>query len=409
MKYAVDYQSGDGIVNGATYTYAITQTGSSKDSVICFKSELQVSDGTPKRKTYAPIVRTAIVTIAKEDQWRSEADFRLVHKYVTQTNLPIVGTLSSDVYYRDYSGYPGWPYALNQTWSYKVFTSPSHWLVRSWTDSWSAKVVSDAVEVMVGAINYTCFEVVHTITATDASPSPGSGVGGTIIEYWIKSGILSVPVKEIDESNFVGREIRKAVPFGQVIGSGNVSIQTTSYSPFTDITVSGDFDIEIIQSSSHSLTVSADDNVFAYLQILETGGQLSIGLKWGYTYQNVTLKAKITLVALNILKLSGGTHGSAKGFLSSQNFTLTSCDSSSIVLEGAATNLLVSATQGSRLVLSNFLVHNATIDLRKGSEATINLDGRLIATVRENSTLYYAGNPTLVQIETSGNSTVNRL
>jgi hypothetical protein len=212
-KFSVDYDSGDGTANSATYIYNVVQKNVLKDSVTCFKLELSIGDGTPIRKTHAPLVGLAKIQIAGDEQWRSEADLRLVHKYVTQTNVPIVGTIHANVYYQNYSNYPGWPYIVGQTWNYRVFTKPDSFLAKSWTDLWSAQVVSNSTVVIVGGTSYTCSEVVHTIISTDASISPGIGVGGTIIEYWITSGILPVPVKVIDKANFFGEEVRVVSDF----------------------------------------------------------------------------------------------------------------------------------------------------------------------------------------------------
>lgn len=209
--YDVDYDSGDGIMNSATYIYNVTQKNVIKDLVTCFRLRLSISEGPPNRKTNAPIVGTAIVTIAGEEQWRSESDLRLVHKYAIQTNVPIVGTVRTEVYYRNYNGYPGWPYKVGQNWTYEVFYDPDSFLVGDWLDKWSAKVVSDSTVVTVGSTNYTCYVVVHTITSTGASPPPGGGVGSTITEYWIANRKLPVPVKMVDQANFIGREIRMAV------------------------------------------------------------------------------------------------------------------------------------------------------------------------------------------------------
>lgn len=212
IKYNVDYNSGDGIVNSATYTYNVKQIGVTKDSVPCFELKLSISNGTPIRKTHVPVMETVTVKVSDEDQWRSEADLQLIHKYVVGTNVPIVGKVYEDVSYQDYSNYSGLPYAVGQNWTYTTFTSLSSWLVQgSYTDWWSVKVVSDSAIVSVGGTNYTCYEVVHTITSTDAYMSPGDGVGSTITEYWITNGILLVPLKVVDRSNYIGQETSVAL------------------------------------------------------------------------------------------------------------------------------------------------------------------------------------------------------
>ncbi len=60
--------------------------------------------------------------------------------------------------------------------------------------------------------------------------------------------------------------------------------------------------------------------MFNYIEVSLTGDTLSIGLKWGYSYKDVTLRAEITMPDLYELEFSGGTQGNVKGFTSSHDF-----------------------------------------------------------------------------------------
>ena len=195
-------------------------------------------------------------------------------------------------------------------------------------------------------------------------------------------------------------------PLGQIVGSRTFDAQRKEFADFTTIEVGGGFEVEIIQSASYNITITADDNMFDYIEVSKTGDTLTIGLKWGYVYQNVTLEAEITMPDLYELEFSGGTQGSAKGFASSHDFVLSLSGGCTISLKGAANDLIVSGSGGSHLHLSNFRVHDATVNLSGGSGATINLDGRLDGDLSGGSHLKYVGNPTTVDVNTSGGSTV---
>ncbi len=222
-------------------------------------------------------------------------------------------------------------------------------------------------------------------------------------------------------------------PFGQIVGSGNLAIAYAEEEKFTDFTiveVGWGFEVEIMQSNSYSVSVTADDNLFDYIEVSKTDNRLTIGLKWGYSYQSVTLRARITMPDLHELQLSGGTHGTVEGFSSSHEFILglsggshlsgdfkTSEDaqftlsggSQLIGLDGAANDLRISASGGSGLGLSDFSVHDASVNLSGGSSATINLDGRLDADLSDGSSLSYVGDPTMGDIKKSGGSTVEKI
>ena len=233
-----------------------------------------------------------------------------------------------------------------------------------------------------------------------------------------------------------------------LVGSANLVTEEMEFSDFTSVEAGNAFEVEITQSSSYRVDITADEYVevsrtgedeyereltFDYIQVSKAGDTLKIGLKQGYDYRSVhplrplTLRAKITMPNLYELEFSGGTHGTIEGFASSHEFAVdlsggshlsgdftTSGDaqftlsggSHLIELEGAANDLHVSASSGSHLELSDFHVNDANVNLSGGSHATINLEGRLDADLSGGSHLEYIGNPTMGDIQTSGGSTV---
>jgi len=216
-------------------------------------------------------------------------------------------------------------------------------------------------------------------------------------------------------------------PFGQAVGSGELVTEEKDFTDFTIVEVGWGFEVEITQSDSYSISITADDNMLDYIEVSTSDNKLTIGLKWGYSYQDVTLRAKITMPNLYELEFSGGTHGTIAGFTSSHEFAVdlsggshlsgdftTSGDAQFTLsggshvtgLDGAANDLTISGSGGSHLDLSDFTVHNVTVNLSGGSHATVNLDGRLDGDVSGGSHLKYLGTPTTVDVNTSGGSTV---
>ncbi len=195
-------------------------------------------------------------------------------------------------------------------------------------------------------------------------------------------------------------------PFSQVIGSGNLANQEKPFTDFTRVEVGWGFEVEINQSDAYNINITADDNMFDYIEVSQTGDTLIIGLAWGYSYQDVTLGAEITMPDLHALAFSGGTHGNVEGFTASHDFALSLSGGSIISLEGAANDLTMSGSGGSQLNLSGFPVHNVTVNLSGGSIATVNLDSRLVGDASGGSHLKYVGSPSEVLVNASGGSTV---
>jgi len=105
------------------------------------------------------------------------------------------------------------------------------------------------------------------------------------------------------------------------------------------------------------------------------------------------------------ITISGGSEA-AGGIMVSGNTRLTISGGSRAELEGTSDVLAVEGSGGSNLDLANFAVHNANVVLSGGSQTTINLDGRLDCDLSGGSQLFYIGNPTFGDVNTSGGSTI---
>jgi len=232
-----------------------------------------------------------------------------------------------------------------------------------------------------------------------------------------------------------------------LVGSVNLVTDEMELSDFAEVEVGWAFDIEIIQSASYSVIISADEYVevsrtgedeyerkltFDYIKVSKMGDVLSIGLEQGYNYRSanllrpLTLRAEVTMPDLLELRLSGASHGTVEGFSFSHEFNLSLSGASSLEIsdlsagnvtidlsgasnlngEGEADNLFINASGASRLELSDFPVHNVNVVLSGASRATINLDGRLDANLSGASRVRYMGDPTMGNIQTSDASTV---
>ncbi len=198
------------------------------------------------------------------------------------------------------------------------------------------------------------------------------------------------------------------IPFGNIVGSGNVVSQDRSFSGFSSVSVSSGFAYVITQSSSYSVRTVTDDDIQNNIQISQLGGTLSVGLKPGYGVTTSTLRVEISMPSLNRLELSGGAHGTARGFVSTSNFAVDASGGSRAQMEGQANDLTINGSGGSQLDLSDFAVRNANVNLSGGSTADVEASGRIDANLSGGSHLFYSGNPTLGAQNLSGGSTIQR-
>jgi hypothetical protein len=197
-------------------------------------------------------------------------------------------------------------------------------------------------------------------------------------------------------------------PLGTIVGSGHRVTQNQPFSDFSSVSVSSGFEFAITQSNSFSVKTTTDENLQNYIQISKSGDTLAVELKPGYSITTSTLRVEISMPSLSRLALSGGAHGSASGFVSTNNFEIIASGGSRVQMQGQAGDLTINASGGSQLNLSNCTVMNANVDLSGGSQAEISSSGRIDANVSGGSHLFYSGNPTLGNINVSGGATVER-
>jgi hypothetical protein len=196
--------------------------------------------------------------------------------------------------------------------------------------------------------------------------------------------------------------------FERVVGSGNLVTNEEFYSDFSKIDAGSGFNVEISNSSSYNVIVTADDNVMDHIEVSKSGDTLKVGVKWGSSLTSVTLKIKITMPEIERIELSGGCQGEIEGFTSTNPFSVDLSGGSQLTGEGSAGDLTIDLSGGSQLHFADYSVQDGNIELSGGSQATINLDGTLNADLSGGSILHYYGNPTMGEIETSSGSQINK-
>jgi len=214
---------------------------------------------------------------------------------------------------------------------------------------------------------------------------------------------------------------------GGLVGSGNLETEEYAFTDFTEVEIGSAFEFEIEQSSSYSINVTADDNVIDYVQVSQVGQTLKIRLRRVAFLGPVTLRASVTMPQLRGLTASGASHGTVSNFSSTEDLDITVSGASmvtgditagnvdfgisgasTIQLEGSANDIDANVSGASRFNLDAFTVNNADVNFSGASSGTVNLNGRLDANLSGASTLWYIGEPTSTDINTSGGSTVSK-
>ena len=106
--------------------------------------------------------------------------------------------------------------------------------------------------------------------------------------------------------------------------AGSETQRDYDFDGFSKIEVSSAFHIEVIQSDTYSITITAQEKLFDHITVTKTGDTLGISMKWSFgtwlsSWGFRSPEARITMPALTGLEMSGASKGTAKGFKSSEN------------------------------------------------------------------------------------------
>jgi len=231
---------------------------------------------------------------------------------------------------------------------------------------------------------------------------------------------------------------------------GSTVTETKEFTNFTNVDVENTFQVEIVQASSFSATLTVHKDLLDYISVSQEGETLKIMLNphhpfTDFTVGRKTLKAKIAMPAISGLSLSGAVRGTISGFKSTQGFRLNVSGASSLSindievgntefdisgaskvtgslsasdarfvvsgasrvdLKGSANNLTLTASGASILDLLEFPVKTANVRLDGASEGIIDVKEKLDVSLSGASKLYFHDNPTMGNISITGASTL---
>jgi uncharacterized lipoprotein NlpE involved in copper resistance len=255
----------------------------------------------------------------------------------------------------------------------------------------------------------------------------------------VKKWIIAILLVVVIGSLLVGCDINK---------EGNMATKEFNLSGFKYVDVGGAFDVEVVQSDTFNVSITADD--FPHIRVEKVNDTLVIkrqGIEWLAPFHGQP-RAKISMPALAGFTLSGASKGKVQGFNSmndlmvsvsgashlealnissgsliteitgaasltgaikaSNDAKLEVSGASKLDLEGGANNITLKTTGASKAELSKFPAQNADVEISGASSGTINLNGKLNANVSGASNLYWSGTPIMGDIQTSGASNLRR-
>jgi hypothetical protein len=231
-----------------------------------------------------------------------------------------------------------------------------------------------------------------------------------------------------------------------IAGSGILVEGTADFENFSIVRADSGFEVTVIADTAYSVTVTVDDNILEHVRMELEGNELRIGLDPWYSYQDVTLKALVTMPVLNGIKLSGASslfvvdgpalppasvfkadvsgasslkipHITADLFelelsgASTASLGLTSAavrfdvsGASRLTAGGSAVEVLADVSGASEVDLKALSGGNGELELSGASRMWVTLAGLANADLSGGSTLYYRGGLAWGHLDISGGS-----
>lgn len=189
---------------------------------------------------------------------------------------------------------------------------------------------------------------------------------------------------------------------GNVVGSGNVKTETRNVSGFSGVSLSGAGALNIAQTGSESLSITAEDNILPLITTQVVNNKLEIGYQSGTTFQpSKPVIFNLTVKTLDALDISGAGNVTATG-ITATALTINLSGAGNISISGTAQSQDVSLSGAGSYSARDLTSQNATVHLSGVGKATVTVSGTLDATVSGAGNVTYYGNPASVKQNISG-------
>lgn len=209
--------------------------------------------------------------------------------------------------------------------------------------------------------------------------------------------------------------------------SGSSDREDRSISGFTELEVSGAFEIVLTQGNSESLTIEADENIMDNIKTRITGSTLEIYTK-GTIRNYRVMRVYITFKQLESIDLSGAVKVTADQSLQfdrldldisgactiefdmeADRLDLDLSGASKLYLNGYANYMEADCSGSSKLMLSGLKTKRISFESSGASTAEFWVTESLDVESSGASNVRYKGNPATVNVENSGASSVKKM
>ena len=212
--------------------------------------------------------------------------------------------------------------------------------------------------------------------------------------------------------------------FSGIKGDGNIKKETRAVSDFSEIEVSGMYQVYLTQGKTNSLVIEGDENLMQYIITKNNNDKLIIEAKKSLNPTG-DIKIYLTFTSLESIDLSGACEVIGEGRLKfdeikfegsgASEFTLDMkankvgfdlSGASEIRLTGKANKVTLDGSGAIKISAFDFIINDCEVDLSGASEAKLNVTNNLSIDVSGAATITYKGGAKIIKQSTSGASSI---
>jgi hypothetical protein len=192
----------------------------------------------------------------------------------------------------------------------------------------------------------------------------------------------------------------------RVTGSGNAATERRDAAGFSEVEVSGAFQVEIVAGKDFSVEVQADDNILPLIQTKVNGDTLQIELEQSVKSKSAMI-VRISAPNIERVQSSGAAKIDASG-IKNEQFNIETSGASKVVVNGETVKLDIEVSGASNVDAEQLRAAQANVGASGASKVTVNAANELHADASGASKILYTGEPTTVNKGESGGSSIRK-
>ncbi|MEP6705680.1 MAG: head GIN domain-containing protein, partial [Acidobacteriota bacterium] len=204
-----------------------------------------------------------------------------------------------------------------------------------------------------------------------------------------------------------GRVTGKLINFSfgsKIKGSAVAGSETRSVTDFKGIDVGGVFRVEVTAGQEFSLEVEADDNLLPYIKTKVDNGVLHIETTQRIDSQT-PMVVRVSAPDITSVEVSGVAKVELAGVKNS-SLEIDTSGASKLKIEGETSHVQVEVSGSSSVDAESLKARTAAVDASGASHVSIFVTERLVSDASGASQIAYSGDPTVVEKQSSGASSV---